>query len=230
MVIKEQYEAISLLEQKLVNSKQTKTGKEDEGERGIGGILASVINTVEDAIRETEGEYKETKSKIIDDKLRGVKIQADHFKELAESSRGYKKREQEALEKITKMQAGRLRLAFDIKPEEEVKFEKFKKWVKESGFALSGILIGIGGIIAVVATTLRTGVQVVARGSYGLGKGIAKILSKLGALFSALGSIIMSILGAALQALMWLSNNLWVLLVFLVMFVWRRLGNAHAKL
>ena len=42
-----------------------------------------------------------------------------------------------------------------------VKFEKFKDWVKENGFALSGIIIGIGGIAAVVATAFRTTIQTV---------------------------------------------------------------------
>ena len=60
---------------------------------------------------------------------------------------------------------------------------------------------------AVVATLLRTGVQAVARGTYTFGKGETKILSKLGPLFSALGSILSTILSIGSQALMWLSNN-----------------------
>ena len=82
------------------------------------------------------------KNKIIFGKLKGLKIQANHFQKFAENSRGYKKSEYEAYEKITKIQADRIRLIFDIKPEEEdtmeklkietknnyeVKFEKFKK-------------------------------------------------------------------------------------------------------
>ena len=92
---------------------------QDEGVREVGGILAGVMNTVEEVIKETEGENRETRDKTIYGKLEGLKIQANNFKELAENSRGYKKREYEAFEKITKMQAGRLRLAFDIKPGEE---------------------------------------------------------------------------------------------------------------
>ena len=106
-----------------------------------------------------------------------------------------------------------------------VKFDEFKKRVKESGFARSGILIGMGGIIAVVATAFRTGVQAVARGTYSFGKGVAKILSKLGSIFSALGSILTTILSIGSRALMWLSNNLWVLLVFVAMFLWRSFKN-----
>ena len=63
------------------------------------------------------------------------------------------------MKKISKIQADRIRLKFHIKLEEEdtgeklrtetknnyrVKFEKFEEWVKANGFALSGILIGIG--------------------------------------------------------------------------------------
>ena len=126
------------------------------------------------------------------------------------------------------MQAGRLRLAFDIKPKEEdtlkmlrketrnnykVKFDKFKDWVKENGFPLLGIIFGIGEIIAVVAKAFRTTVQTVARGTYAFGKGVAKILSKLGPIFSALGSILLTVLSIGSPALMWISNNLWILLV-----------------
>ena len=111
-----------------------------------------------------------------------------------------KKREYEAFKKITRMQVDKMRVVFDIKPEEEdtqemprketrnnykVKFEKFKQWVKENGFALSGVIIGVGGIIAVVATAFRTTVQTVARGTYAFGKGAAKILTKIGTIFSA---------------------------------------------
>ena len=146
----------------------------------------------------------------------------------------------EAFEKITRKEADRMRLEFDIKTKEKetiqlikeetdneplVKFEKFKNWVKENGFALSGMIIGIGGIIAVVATAFRTTVQTVARGTYALGKGVAKVLSKLGPLFNALGSILMAVLSFALQALMWISNILWILLVFLAMFLWRKFNK-----
>ena len=75
----------------------------------------------------------------------------------------------------------------ETKNDYKVKFDKFKAWVKENGFALSRIMIGIGGIIAVVTTSLRTGVQAVARGTYGLGKGIVKILSKLGPIIQCIG-------------------------------------------
>ena len=77
------------------------------------------MNSVEDAMRETEDEDEKTRDKIIDGKLRGLEIQANHFQKSAENSRGYKKREYEAFEKITKMQTDRIRLIFDIKPEEE---------------------------------------------------------------------------------------------------------------
>ena len=61
--------------------------------------------------------------------------------------------------------------------------------------------------------------QPIAKGAYDLGKGIVKVLSKLGPLFSALGSILLAVLGVASQALMWISNNLWILLVLLVMYL-----------
>ena len=129
-------QAISLQQERL------RTGGGDEGNRETGGILAGVMNSVEKAIRETEGKDRKTKDKIINEKLRGLKIQSNHIKKLSENSRGYKKREYEAFEKMTEIQANRMRVIFDIKPEEQnsmetvkeetrnnyaVKFEKFKK-------------------------------------------------------------------------------------------------------
>ena len=72
---------------------------------------------------------------------------------------------------------------------------------KREWFCTIGVIIGVGGIIAVVATAFRSTVQTVARGAYGMGKGIAKVLSKLGQLFSAVGSILSAVLGVASQAL-----------------------------
>ena len=77
IVLEKQHEKINLLEQRLSDSYEKQA---DEGEREVGGILAGVMNTVEDAIRETEGENRKIRDKIIDGKLRGLKIQANHFK------------------------------------------------------------------------------------------------------------------------------------------------------
>ena len=238
IALEQQDQAINMLQERLV---QGAGGKTDEGDREIGGVLAGIVDAVDDVIEtiDRENPNKKDKDKIIFGKLDGLKAQADRFKKLAENSRGYKKSEYEAYENITKIQADRIRLEFDIKPEEDtgekleeetknnyrVKFEKFKEYIKENGLALSGIIIGIGGIIAVVATAFRSTVQTVGRGTYAFGKGVAKILSKLGPLFSALGSILMAVLRFASQALMWISNNLWILLVFLAMFLRKKFNK-----
>ena len=67
------------------------------------------MNIVEDTIRETKDENRKNRDKIVNGKLEALKIQSDHFKQFAESSRGYKNREYEAFEKITKIQADRIR-------------------------------------------------------------------------------------------------------------------------
>ena len=92
------------------------------------------------------------------------------------------------------------------------------------------MLIGVGGIVAVVATSLRTGVKAAAEGTYKFGKGIAKVLSKLGSVFSALGSVLLTLLNIGSKALMWLSNKLWFLLVALVFFLSNRYGEKVVKI
>ena len=73
-----------------------------------------------------ENPNEKDKNKLIFGKLEGLKAQADRLKKIAENSRGYKKSEYEAYEKISKIQADRNRLEFDIKPEEENTMKKLK--------------------------------------------------------------------------------------------------------
>ena len=50
-----------------------------------------------------------------------------------------------------------------------------------------------------LATSLRSGVRSAAEGTYKFGKGVMKVLSKLGSVFSALGSIPLSALNIGSQ-------------------------------
>ena len=93
----------------------------------------------------------------------------------------------------------------------------------------SGILISLGAVAAVLATSLQSGVKKAASGTYKFGKGVAKVLSKLGPVFSALGSALLAVLKIGSNALMWLSSNFWVLLVALVFLLWNRNGSRDVR-
>ena len=82
VALEQQDQAINLLQERLRTG-----GTADQGDRKIGGILAGVVD-----------------DEIIFGKLKGLKIQADHFQKLLKNSRRYKKSEYEAFEKITIIQ------------------------------------------------------------------------------------------------------------------------------
>ena len=99
-------------------------------------------------------------------------------------------------------------------------FEKFKEWVKKNGIAASSILISLGAVVPMLATSLQSGVKNLADGTYKFGKGLVNVLKKLGPIFSALGNVLLAVLKIFSNGFLWLSSNLWVLLVALVFFLW----------
>ena len=102
-----------------------------------------------------------------------------------------------------------------------VKWEKFKKWVKENKWGVLSVTFGVGSFIASIIMAVRNAVKTVAKGTSSFGQSVVKVLKKLGPVFAAIGSILLTALGIISQALMFLANNLWILLVFLAMFLWK---------
>ena len=169
--------------------------------------------------------------------MKGLKIQANHFKKLARNSQGYTKIKYETYEKVAQKEADGIRLIFDIKPEQEetmeklkietgnnyrVKFDKFKKMGKRKWICIIGSNNWNRWYHCCISNITQNRSTGCCKRGIWFGK---RNLSKLGPLFSALGCMLSTVLGVASQALMWISNNVWILLVFLAMFLWRRFGN-----
>ena len=76
---------------------------------------------------------------------------------------------------------------------------------------------------------VRNTVKTFAKGTSSFGQSVVKVLKKLGPVFAAIGSILLTALGIISQALMFLANNLWILLVFLVMFLWKMFEKYFKK-
>lgn len=76
-----------------------------------------------------------------------------------------------------------------------------------------------------IATAARGAVCSGACGVYYFGKGLNKVLSKFGPVLGALGSAIASLLSADATSLLWIENNLWVLLVAIILFLWSKCGR-----
>ena len=88
---------------------------------------------------------------------------------------------------------------------------------------------GVGSFIASIIMAVRNAVKTVAKGTSSFGQSVVKVLKKLGPVFAAIGSILMTALGILSQGLMFLANNLWILLVLLVMFLWKVLKKYFEK-
>ena len=73
------------------------------------------------------------------------------------------------------------------------------------------------------------GATVVAKTAGGIGKTIAKFLAKLRPFFASIGNIILSILSRLAQGLMFVANNLWIILIAVGMFLYRELRSLWKK-
>ena len=100
------------------------------------------------------------------------------------------------------------------------RLEKFKKWARENVVGVSAIAISIAGIVTTVVMSARS---VVKKGGKALGKfakGVSKVFKKLGPLFSALGTLLSKMILVGSQGFLWLSQNLWVLLLIIASIVY----------
>ena len=64
-----------------------------------------------------------------------------------------------------------------------------------------------------------------AKATHSVGKTIARILAKFGPMMASVGNFIISLLSFLAQGIMWVANNLWVLLIALVVYVWEKYGK-----
>ena len=218
----------------------------DLSEREVGGVFAGVmerIDSINDAINNLDPD-KPDFEKLVNGNLEALRVQVQEYKQRADNSDGYQKQAYETFQKFTEREIDRINLKLDRKVEGQetlellktetdndyrFKFERLKKWMKDNGLELSSVVISIGSLIAVLATALRKTIQSVTKGAFSFGKSVVKVLSKLGPVFSALENVIMTLLGIASKALMLLGNNLWILLVFLVMFLWKVFEKYRSK-
>ena len=203
------------------------------------------FNDINERIDNPKPDEVDATPKYLDGVLPSLKLQAREYREKAKKNKdNFAKNHYDSLAKLiereidivnlrldkkVEYQEAKLRLKQETNNNYRVKFERLKKWMKDNGLELSSVVISIGSLIAVLATALRNTIRTVAKGAFSFGKAVVKVLSKLGPLFSALGNVIMALLGIASKTLMWLGNNLWVLLVFLVMFLWKVFEKYRAQ-
>ena len=100
-----------------------------------------------------------------------------------------------------------------------VNLERLREWLR-SRLPLIGAIIGVAAgvfsvVYGIVAWTKGAAVAT-AKATHSFGKTIAKILAKLGPIAASIGSFVISLLSYLSQGVLWLANNLWILLLALV--------------
>ena len=174
-----------------------------------------------------------------EERIKALGIEMDHWKKESDKAKAEGKNNKallyDVMSKTAELKADKIRLKLNQKPvseevqsmiEEETdvndltRLEKFKKWARENVVGVSAIAISIAGIVTAAVMGARTTVK---KGGKALGK-FAKVVSnvfkKLGPLFSALGTLLSKIILAGSQGLLWLSQNLWVLFLMIVYFLY----------
>ena len=95
-----------------------------------------------------------------------------------------------------------------------VKFEKYIKIVKDNFIALSGLFITVGGVITAIAIALRNGTRSFAAAAHKTGTSVDKILSPV---LGVIADILSKTLHGISKILSWLSNNLGILLLGIIL-------------
>ena len=235
-------ERIKFLEEAIIKQ-HGKEPTEDKGQGGVERVSRGVQQTIDklfNAIDNNDG----VDELYINTNMEHLRAQAKDFEQKAKNSTGLLKKLYENAQEHIERKIDEINLRLDRKVEypetklrlkeatnnnPKVKFERLKKWLNDNGLEASTLVISIGGLIAALASALRKTVRTIARGTFSFGKAVVKVFSKLGPVFSALGNILMSALGLVSKALMWLGNNLWVLLILFVMFLWEFAGKMYNK-
>ena len=223
-------ERIKFLEEAILKQHGKEPEQSSDGVERVSRGVQQTIDKISNAI--DDNEYDEL---YINTNIEHLRAQAKDFEQKAKKSTGLLKKLNERAQKYIEKKIDEINLRLDRKVEypetkqrlkratdnnPKVKFERVKKWLKDNGLEASTLVISIGGLIAALATALRNTARTIAKGTFSFGKAVVKVLSKLGPVFSALGNILMSALGLVSKALLWLGNNLWVLLILFIMFLW----------
>lgn len=110
---------------------------------------------------------------------------------------------------------------------------RLREWLSSRFPAIAGIVAFTAGVCSLVFTIIKLtkGAAVsAAKTTSGVGKTIAKILAKLGLIAANVGSMILTLFSLLAQEIMWVSNNLWVILVAIGMFLWKKFkGKERTK-
>ncbi len=182
-------------------------GLTDQEKREIGGVL-------------NPPERQSAKERVY-----VLEIEANHCKEkIANTEPGERL---ESLEKsLALVERAEENVAVRENQEEDItRFQKLKKWLKENLVGLSAVVISIVGIIT---TIIMAGRKALVRGRQALGsfgKSVVNVLKSLFPVLTPLLNVLATVLSWAANGIAWLASNVWALVLFGVLLLYRWLQS-----
>ena len=113
-----------------------------------------------------------------------------------------------------------------------VKLKEIRKWLKKRFPIIVGVVSFAAGVFSIVFTVIKLtsgAVKKAAETTHSIGKTIARILAKFGPLMVSVGSFIISLMSFLAQGMMWVANNLWILFVALIGYLWNKYGRKTTR-
>ena len=198
-----------------------------------------------DKIDVEDAENDEEKRTIIQGKIDGLEKEYQHWKtKYMDETFEPQKEIYKSFSEIAKLQADKMRLENNIRPESEDgiqilnqevdqsdlgRLERFKKWSKESLLGLSAITITVAGILTTIIIGARNKLRQGAKAVGQLGKTLINIGKNFGALISSLLTLVGSILSWGAKGILFLSKNLWILAIALTWFLYNKYKDRKKK-
>ena len=110
--------------------------------------------------------------------------------------------------------------------------QRLREWLRSRFPAIAALVAFtavVSSIVFAVVKLTKGAAVATAKTTHSVGKTIARILArilaKFGPVMPSVGSFIISLLSFLAQGIMWVGNNLWVLLIALVMYLWEKYGK-----
>ncbi len=199
-------------------------------EREINGIMHTDDNIDYDDLADPDQRAQ------YDAKIAGLKVNIEHWKDLAEKEQDptkkllYKTSKELCIAKKSYME---VKAGFRPESEEALsmiqeeadandltRFERFKKWAKENLVGVSAVAISVAGIITTAVVAGRNAVKKGAKAVGQFAKALANLAKKAGPAIATILNVLAQVLTWGAKALEFLSRNLWIVALFLTYLVY----------
>ena len=170
-----------------------------------------------------------------------LKAQETYFRDLAKAEpNALKKKLYEEMAEVCVLKADEIRLRRNERPEsvavqsmveEEAqqndltRFERFKQWAKKNIGGISVVAISVTGIITTIVMGARTAIKKGAQATSKFARALAKVGEKVAPIIGGLLNLVSKLLTLSANAVGFLAKNLWLLVVGIAYFLYKKYYN-----